>query len=329
MKKICFVLILACALNAQSQNDSTISKTLIDTASVFSSMTDDLAALKDLVSETSSYFNVNASIGNQLFSKNNFSLNSQQSTVNTLSFKPGAGYYHKSGFSLSGLGYLNLSNTKGGFYQYSITPAYDYNGHENLVAGISYTHYFTPAKDTIPGFATPYDHEFYAYTYLSKGIIQPGIAFGYATGKYTGIFRGKVQGPLGGGVVFVVDSQKTKQADLSFSVSVQHDFTWYDVIARNADLSFTPTLMLNTGSSKTTVLSHSNKIVNNIVLKRPNNKFSKENAGFEVYSLGLSLNLLYEIGRFYIQPEAYLDYYLPQSDKKITSLFSVAAGLNL
>jgi len=333
--KPCFmkrILLLACLfsfLNCFSQNPgTTVSKPVIDTTAVLDSLSKDLDLLKELLEDKTSYFNVNLSLGNQLFSKNNFSLNSQQSTINAMSFKPGVGYYHKSGLSLSGLAFMNLSNSGDGFYQYSITPSYDYNGEGKVSGGISYTSYFTKAKDTLPDYATPYDHEFYGYAYLNQGLIQPGITLGYATGKYTEIFRGRVVGPLGT-QVFVLDSQKTKQSDFSLSASVQHNFDWYNVISDNDGLSFVPTLMLNAGSSKTTILSHSNKLVSNIVAKKKNNRFSNLNSGFQIYSLGLSLNLMYEIGKFYLQPETYFDYYFLDSDKKFTTLFSVSAGINL
>jgi len=331
MKKICLAICLFLSLNLFAQTDSLpVTKAAIDTLALLDSMADDFAMLKNLMAEEkASYFNINASLGNQMFSKNNFSLNSQQATENTLSFKPGAGYYHKSGLSISGLGYLNLNNPKVGFYQASITPAYDYSGKGKLAAGISYTRYFTQSKDTLPDFATPYDNEFYGYVFLAEGAIQPGITFGYATGKYTNIFRGKIAGPLGGGIIFVVDSQKTKQSDFSVSASVQHDFEWYDIFKNDDGLSFTPTLMLNTGSSTTTVLAHSNRLVNNVIAKRPNNRFRQQNTGFQVYSLGLSLNLMYEIGKLYLQPQAYLDYYLQESAQRFTSLFSLTAGINL
>ncbi len=328
MKKLCVVIFVLSSLNTFSQsNPVPPNKRVIDTTAMLDSMAMDLALLKDLLGENESYFNVNMNLGNQLFSRNNYSLNSQQSTENVMSFKPGAGYYHKSGLSLSGLGYLNLSNSKGGFYQYSITPAYDYSGGGKLSGGVSYTRYFTKAKDTLPDFATPYDHEFYGYLFLTKGVIQPGLMLGYATGKYTSVFRGRVRGPQGN-QVFVIDSQKTKQADFSVSASVQHDFNWYDVLSANDGLSFTPMLMLNAGSSNTTILSHSNKLVSNFVAKRPDNRFRIVNEGFQFYSLGLSLNLMYEIGKFYVQPETYFDYYFLETDKKFTSLFSITTGLN-
>ena len=329
MKKTGFTILIFISFNGYGQTDSIkIRKPAIDTLALLDSMASDLILLQQIMDEESSYFNFNVSMGNQLFSKNNFSLNSQQTTENISNLKPGLGYFHKSGLNISGLGYLNLSNSNGGFYQYSITPAYDFSGGGKVAAGFSYTHYFTKAKDTLPDFATPYDDEFYGYAYLVKGAIQPGIAVGYATGKYTTIFRGKVRGPMGN-PVFVIDSQRTKLADFPVSGSLQHDFYWSTIFTDEDGLSFTPTLMLNAGSSKTTILSHSNKLVNNIIANRPNNRFRIQNAGFEMYSLGLSLNLMYEVGKFYLQPEAYFDYYLPDSDKKFTSLFSVTAGMNL
>ena len=328
MKIFCVFIFLFISFTIFSQsNTAPLKKTTIDTTAMLDSMAMDLTLLKDLLGENDSYFNINMNLGNHLFSKNNYSLNSQQSTENVMSFKPGAGFFHKSGLSVSGLGYLNLNNSKGGFYQYSITTAYDYSGSGKLAGGISYTRYITKAKDTLADFATPYDNEFFGYLYLTQGVIQPGLTLGYATGKYTSVFRGRIRGPQGN-QIFVIDSQKTKQADFSISASVQHDFNWYDVLYANDGLSFTPTLMLNAGSSNTTILSHSNKLVSNFVAKRPDNRFRIVNEGFQFYSLGLSLNLMYEIGKFYVQPESYFDYYFLESDKKFTSLFSITAGLN-
>lgn len=218
-----FFLVIFVSYGAAAQNDSgTFSKPRIDTAAVLDSMARDLDMLRSLMNEETSYFDINVNIGNQLFSKNNYSLNSQAATANSTGLKPGAGYYHKSGFSLSALAYMNLSASDVGFYQFSFSPAFDKTW-EKIVGGISYTHYLTRAKDMVPDFATPYDDEFYAYFNLTKGLIQPGISVGYATGKYTGVYRGKVLGPLGN-PVFVIDSQKTRQVDFSVSLFAQHKF---------------------------------------------------------------------------------------------------------
>ncbi|MBC8034920.1 MAG: hypothetical protein H7Y03_12285, partial [Chitinophagaceae bacterium] len=244
MKLFSILLPIIISATGYAQHDSIpVSKATIDTAAVLDSMMADLALLKELMQEKSSYFNINLNYGNQLFSNNNFSLNSQQTTSNIAGLKPGIGYYHKSGLSISGIAYMNISNRKDGFYQYSITPAYDFALGKKVAGGFSYTHYLTMAKDTIPDFATPYDDEFYGYIFMTSGAIQPGITLGYAMGKYTSVFRGKVQGPFGN-PVYVIDSQRSKQADFSISASVQHDFSWSHIFTKKDDLSFTPTLML-------------------------------------------------------------------------------------
>lgn len=329
MKKIILLAIVISSLQVSAQNTGkTDSRPVIDTAAVLDSMAKDIAMLQDLMEEKSSYVNLNLNIGNELFSSNNVSLNAQQGTTNSLNLKPSIGYYHKSGLSINGLAFMNLNHTDQGFYQYAITPAFDLQSKGYINAGASFTHYFTGSQDTLLDYASPYDNEVYLYANATSGALQPGLTIGYATGKYTSIFRGRVMLPTGG-QVFVVDSQRTKLRDLSITASVQHDFYFPSVFSEDDELSFTPSLLLNAGDSKTTILSHSNRLVANIAAKRPNNRFKVQNEGFQFYSVGLSLTGTYSIGKFYVQPDLYFDYYLQTADKKFTSLYSLSVGVNL
>lgn len=304
-------------------------KNSIDTSAVMDSLMKDFDMFKMSIDEPSSYFNINVNFGNRLFSKNNSVLNSQQASTSIINFTPTVAYYHKSGFSISGNAFMSLNDVADGFYQFAITPAYDLQTNKYISAGASYTRYINSFKDTLSAYATPYTNEFYGYFSLKKGFIKPGLSVGYSEGKHTDIYRGTVT-RQNGVIVKVIDSQKIKVADFSLSFNIQHTFSWHKAIIHTDELSFTPVLMLNAGSGNTNVISHSNKLVNTI-LSRPGRKVFRnkpESTNFNVQSLALSWELYYSLKNFYIQPYVYTDYYLHDSPKKLTNIFTVTIGHN-
>jgi hypothetical protein len=98
------------------------------------------------------------------------------------------------------------------------------------------------------------------------------------------------------------------------------------LISKNDELDFIPSLMVNFGSDKNTQ-THTNKLFN-----RP--AFSKlkrvEYTGkFQIQSLAASLDCTYTIGKFYIQPVVYLDYYLLETTaQRFTVIYSFTAGVS-
>src|SRR4051812_16284432 len=72
----------------------------------------DLMNLFDSTNEPTSYFQVSTGFGNRLYSLHNNQLNAWQST-STIVYDLSLGYFHKSGFSLSGRSYLLNEKDKG------------------------------------------------------------------------------------------------------------------------------------------------------------------------------------------------------------------------
>ena len=299
-----------------------------DTAAVNKDLTDatvlnDLMGLLDSTDAAYSYFNVNAGLGNRLFSTHNNSLNSRQSSTNTIIFSPSVGYFHKSGLSLSaGANLLNDKKKGFGVSQYSITPAFDLLNNDNIEFGISYSHYFEQDKFSV--YSSPIQNDLYTYFKYKKTWIEPGIAIGFSSGKFTDVSTYKT--PVTG--IVLVDTGTFKLRSFSMIASVSHNFEWNKVFGQNDGIVFSPSLEANFSSDSTETISHTIKknLLRNLKLKRRIPKFQGKTS-FEAQSLGLNLELAYTTGNFSIQPQIYLDYYLPATDqKRFTSVFSINFG---
>jgi hypothetical protein len=98
------------------------------------------------------------------------------------------------------------------------------------------------------------------------------------------------------------------------------------LFSKNDELDFIPSLIVNFGSDKYTQ-THTNKL-----FSRP--AFSKlkrvaGNSKFQMQSLAASLDCTYTVGKFYIQPVVYLDYYLLETTaQRLTVIYSFTAGLS-
>ena len=215
----------------------------------------DLMNLLDSTDEPTSYTLVTVSIGNRLFSLHNNQLNANQSTSTTIVYNPSAGYFHKSGFSLSAGAYLLNDAVKGfGATQYSITPAYDMAGSDKFSLGVSYTRYFV--KDEYSAYSSPIQNDFYASFSYKKTWIEPGIALGYSTGEYK---QSIIKDTTINNIHRVLyDSASFRINAFSMMLSASHRFDWYSVFKKDDGFEIAPSLLLNFGSS-TTNITHNTK----------------------------------------------------------------------
>jgi len=110
---------------------------------------------------------------------------------------------------------------------------------------------------------------------------------------------------------------------------VGHQFLWYEVLDQSDGLSLTPTLMVNMGSGKTAI-SHNTNAINLFRILNRRGKIDKLlESDFAVQSIGLNIDMRYMIGKFYLQPQLYFDYYIPALDpvsKRFSKLFTVNIG---
>ena len=101
---VCTIMLLVLNNYAQDTTVNAVSK-------ADSMALDDLMSLLDSADAPISYTSITAGIGNRLFSIRNNALNSKESSTNTIIYSASAGYFHKSGLSLTaGVNMLNDIN---------------------------------------------------------------------------------------------------------------------------------------------------------------------------------------------------------------------------
>ncbi len=130
---------------------------------------------------------------------------------------------------------------------------------------------------------------------------------------------------------YVRDSTDNRIKDFSITASIEHDVDFYDVIVKNDGLLINPQLLLNAGSEKLTI-NHTNKAYTRLVNASRRVKRSTTEDGsskFAFQSVALSVDLTYTYGKFFLQPNVYVDYYLPKTtENRSTVVFSVTAGFS-
>ena len=305
-----------------------------DTTAVMDSLMNGFDAFLDSLSQPKSFLSVSVGIGNRTFSIKNNSLNTQEATTDKLSFTPTIGYYHKSGWGLGVTGFLSTLNDKLSFYQYAITPSYDYIG-EKISAGISYTRYF--GKDTATLNASPYENDLYGYFNFRHHSWRYGIAVGYATGSFSDKLSYK-DSVLRYNTILqrlewfrynVTVNSVNKIQDFSVSASVRKDFDWEAVFSKNDNLTLSFTAYIVGGASKIKTNTNINATKRKITLARFRRSYeSADGNNLQFQSAALSASLYYSIGKFNLQPIWFMDYYFPDSDKKFNQVFSFTLGFN-
>ncbi len=313
---------------AQQKPTADSGKAMIDSAQAI--MDSILSSLKDdglfADNKNFSYAQVGIGAGNNLFSVHNNALNAKQGS-STVVFTPSAAYYHKSGFSLSAIGYLLKEKKMFGLNQYSVTPAYETIGSKNIDLLVSYTHYFV--KNEYSNYSSPVQNDFYGSVIYKKPFLQPGFAIGYSFGEFKDVRR--LDTTVLGTERHYYDSASSKISTVSMILSAQHEFDWDAVFAKNDAITFIPSLMLNIGSDNNTTNHNTNVGLGTAIGKRLNKLLTKRAARlqttpFQVESMGLDLGAQYSIGIFTAEPHVYLDYYIPSdngANNKFTQVYTI------
>ncbi len=315
--------IFAC-ITACAQTD-TLSKA--DKAILDSMMAND-EFLKLMKEDAKNSFDISLGIGNGAFSSDNQAANAT-GVSNQVIFTPSVMYRLKSGFNFGVTGYLTNS-TAGSLelYQTGVSAGYEYYG-KKVIAGLSYTRFLSDTKKY--NSKSLYQNDFYGYLKKAKGILQPGIAIGFSNGTFKEAAMAKFLlrrplNPRGDTLIVGMDSTTNKSSYFSASANVEHDFSFYKLFDKDDELDFTPSLIMNLGSDKLTQ-THTNKIFNRPAFSS-RKKVEAANK-FQLQSLALSLDFTYSIGKFFLQPNIYFDYYLPETTtKRLTTIYSVTAGLS-
>jgi len=270
-----------------------------------------------------SYFQVSACLGNSYFSIKNKRLEAAQ-LESKLVFTPQAAYFHKSGIGISLGGFLSSFKGKTGFYQYSLTPSYSNANNtkaKKIALSVSYTRFFR--RDGYEDAATPIQNDLFGTVYLKKPWVQPGISLGFSGGKNTE-YR-FIDTFLFGARRTFTDTAKSTIKSISVSAFVQHSFEYYSLLHKKDAISIVPKIILNAGENKYTE-KHYNKysaFIQKIIQRRKSLGRLQDNTSFEIQSAACNLDINYIIKKFGFEPQAYLDYYFPDTtDKNFTFVFS-------
>jgi hypothetical protein len=327
-------LALGCAAYSQhSSADSVITpakELAINDTIDYDLLFQDFDAFMDSILTPNSYFLTSLSMG-----KGYYNFESKNATLiessKRLTYSPTFGYYNKSGIGVTMIGYIVNDKENMNFYQFSVSPSFDYLKNKDFAAGVSFTKFFT--KDSLPFYTTPLQNELYAYFTYRKWWIKPSVSASYGWGSRTDyVKRESVIQDLRlrrRGFTFINTEESV--SDFSVTASVRHDFYWLDVFTFNDHIRITPQLALTSGTQKfgfnqsastyaTVIRTGSN------VLYSTEDVYLDDQINFQPQSLTLYLRSEYSIGKFFVQPQLTLDYYFPATSKPFTSQFSVTAG---
>ncbi len=289
-----------------------------------------LALLKDSSDQKSSLL-ISAGAGNGVFSKKNNSLNADQESLNKIFYTTTVDYYHKSGLGLVLNSFFIPMNGNMRFYQADITSSYYYEN-KKIYTGVSYTRFFA-AKNS-PVAANPFKNGINGSVKWLKSWIRPGLQLQYSNGNSKEVFDTSftVNFPAPPRVIKIVGDISTKINDFTMSFSGDHKFNFERLFSKNDELSLLSAISLNAGASKSSTTSTAN-ISSTRKRKQPlaNTKRSKtgnDHQPFALQSIALSTDFYYTIGRFFVEPQLYADYYLPATDtKRLAIIFSLQVGI--
>jgi hypothetical protein len=283
-----------------------------------------------------------------------------QSSRNTITEKrrfiatPAVGYFHKSGLGLSAAGSVMTDAGAFTLYQTAATASYDYLKNRKLLAGVSFTHFFT--KDSLPFYVSPLNNEVNGYFMYRGGWLRPAVAAVYGWGSVTSVekqvenivirdsavhkSRGKGKGktkkighppPVRGTATWILETNEAI-ADLSVTASVKHDFYWLNVISKRDYVRLTPQFAICGGTQRYGIAQTNNtyfseKNSGTTLLYNTEKSFNTAHSQFQILSLSSRLRAEYSRGIYFIQPQLIVDYFVPERENKLATAFVLNVGI--
>ncbi len=332
LRQFLYIFFLSIATSAScaqvQQLDTAVLKA--DLASMQSdSLVLELRKMLDSSGQAESFFSVNLSASNSLFSTKNNAFNAQQSNAGVTAFLPSVSYFHKSGFGLSATGFVRTIDASPSLYQLALSPSYDYIG-KSIMYGVSYTRY--QKKKGLSSAMTPYDNEIYAYLQGRKTWLRPSLALGWAEGKYQDISR--VPERLNGNYYWIVDTSNVSLNDLSLNGSVSHSFVFNDFFTKNDMISIVPQLSLIGGMqsystvSRSTVVGIRSREVELDRIRKLYNISNTQVSNFTLQTAAFSTSISWYRKAFSVSVGYFMGYYFDTNLVNRTShIFNISMGM--
>ena len=151
-----------------------------------------------------------------------------------------------------------------------------------------------------------------------------GISFGYSTGEYKEVqLKDTI---INGRMRHQYDSMTNHLSVFSTMLTASHEFSWYSVFNGKDGLVLTTTALGNAGSANINT-THKTNAPRSFGLTGKNKIPKLQTIDFAMQSVGLNIDLNYSIGNLTIQPQLYMDYYLPETESnKFTQVFTFNIG---
>ena len=273
--------------------------------------------------QDTSYAELSAGLSNGVFSIKNNALNAAQASVNKIYYTPAAGYFHKSGFSISATGYLASEYNSLKFFQYAISPGYSFYS-KKINWAASYSRYIKAGNTDFD--INPYKNDMYGNIVFKKPWIRPAIGVGYSSGREKEFFDSVVTFGQVPRTITIRDTITSRVSSFSLNFSVSHTWSFEHVLFLKDELDMKPFLYAN-GSNQRLLVAHSGSLNNRrpVVQQLLKSAYGDGNTKekFSLQSLAFLFELNYGKGKFIIQPQLYLDYYLQDTDsKRFSALYS-------
>ena len=341
IRKLVFVLFFFCyghsdtfAQKATPSKDSLLN-VVVDYDELFS----ELDAFLDSLLAPKSYAVVNIGAGTgfyDYFSDQELRLQTKKDFV----FTPSAGYYHISGFGVTGTVAVLSENWKLNPYQLLTSLSYDYLRSLKFVTGVSASHFFT--KDSLNFYTSPLKNDLYAYFVYRDLWFKPSVSarYGWGTRKsviereeYIMSFRKRKKKVIGFDTTRITTQENITESisDFSLMVSFRHDFYWVNVLTKKDFVRLTPQINFISGT-QTFGFNQTINTYSAPLNKKGNEFFFSENTNldermnFQPLAISASLRSELSIGKYFIQPQFMVNYYLPVPEKNISTAFALNTG---
>lgn len=331
-RRLIILLFVLCYFNsARSQKDSTFTDPLLDTPVDYDKLFTELDAFLDSLLAPRTYTILNIAAGTgfyDYYSKDDYTLNTKRQVV----LAPSIGYYHKSGLGISTSVAILNEEEKLNPYQLLTSLSYDFLNSMKFVTGVSATHYFT--KDSLGFYTTPLKNELYAYFTYRALWFKPSVSASYGWGsrsayeereEYITSLRLRQNG-------YTRINTQESITDFNVMISVRHDFYWLNVISKKDFIRVSPQISFASGTQSFGFNQNSNtygstRITGKNELYRSENISLDDRLEFQPLYISTSLKSELSIGKFFIQPQFILNYYLPVPDKNISTVFTLNTGV--
>ncbi|SHE69655.1 hypothetical protein SAMN05444008_102303 [Cnuella takakiae] len=323
----------------QGQKDSTLSGAELDDLDALFS---DLGSLLDSITKPKSFGTVSLMAGNRLL--NVQSQSGQATTTQSLMLSPSAAYYHKSGLGVAATAMMLTQNGSLKPSQYLATVSYDYLKFKRVMTGIAYTRFTRP--DSLSYYTSPLKNELSVYGLYRKSWFKPSVSVSYGWGTKTEVTRqailykalkqkGKKKQGGGGPIEIpgeVVTTTSESVSDWMVSLSTRHDFYFFNVLSNKDNFRFSPQLSFTGGTQQYGFNQSTNGYVVKVsdAINKPflsDQVTLQESTKFQPLAVTAFLRTTYNRGKFFVQPQMALDYYIPTSDQHFTASFALNTGI--